>query len=249
MLHSGLVSVSFRAFSAEEIIALVVKAGLKGIEWGGDIHVPHGDVKRAAEVGRMTGNAGLKTAAYGSYYIAGREGQGTVPFEKVLESAVALKAPTIRIWAGDRGSGEADAAWRSKVTEDSRHIAALAEKEGITISFEYHRDTLTDTPESAYALLKGINHKNIRTYWQQNFNEGLEAGLKSIDTVTPWLSNIHVNRLADGFNEWQSYVNHIKGIDGERFIMLEFVKNNDPEAFLKDAEALKQLLAGMSANG
>ena len=31
MLHSGLVSVSFRALSAEEIIALVVKAGLRGL--------------------------------------------------------------------------------------------------------------------------------------------------------------------------------------------------------------------------
>jgi hypothetical protein len=48
MIRTGLVSVTFRQLSAEEIIKLVVCAGLEGIEWGGDIHVPHGDLKRSS---------------------------------------------------------------------------------------------------------------------------------------------------------------------------------------------------------
>ena len=48
--RTGLVSVTFRKLTPEKIIELVSEAGLNAIEWGGDVHVPHGDLKRAAEV-------------------------------------------------------------------------------------------------------------------------------------------------------------------------------------------------------
>ena len=67
-MKAGLVSITFRQLSAEKIVGLVSAAGLQGIEWGGDIHVPHGDVKRAEEVKRMTLDSGLEVSAYGSYY-------------------------------------------------------------------------------------------------------------------------------------------------------------------------------------
>lgn len=39
-IKTGMTSVTFRKKSAENVIALVKEAGLDGIEWGGDIHVP-----------------------------------------------------------------------------------------------------------------------------------------------------------------------------------------------------------------
>lgn len=47
MKNIGLVSISFRNRTAEEIIEAVKNAGLNAIEWGGDVHVPHGNVSRA----------------------------------------------------------------------------------------------------------------------------------------------------------------------------------------------------------
>ena len=41
MIESGLVSITFRKLTVEKIIELVKEAGLQGIEWGGDVHVPH----------------------------------------------------------------------------------------------------------------------------------------------------------------------------------------------------------------
>lgn len=250
MLHTGLVSVTFRQLKAQEIIQLVTKAGMEGIEWGGDIHVPHGNIKCASEVGKMTEEAGLCVAAYGSYYRAGCADQNSIEFDRVLETAVILKAPTIRIWAGDKGSGNSDEKWRHKVIEDSRRIAAMAESAGITISFEYHEDTLTDTPESAYNLYKEINHKNIRSYWQRHKKEDYNTRLSSLDMIAPWLSNVHVfswinnerTELSEGLKEWQSYIDVIKKIQGDRFVMVEFVKNNHPECFLKDAAVLKSII-------
>ena len=70
-LVPGLVSVSFRQLPAEEIVRLCAECGLEAVEWGGDIHVPHGDCATAEKVSGLTEAAGLRTAAYGSYYRCG----------------------------------------------------------------------------------------------------------------------------------------------------------------------------------
>jgi 3-dehydroshikimate dehydratase len=70
MIRTGLLSVTFRQLVVEDIIPLVVQAGLDGIEWGGDIHVPHGEVKRAEVVGRLTRDAGLQVGGLASRTIS-----------------------------------------------------------------------------------------------------------------------------------------------------------------------------------
>src|SRR3954469_7051647 len=105
-LRTGLVSVTFRPLSPQHVVELVRQAKLDAIEWGGDIHVPHGDVAAAREVWTMTLDAGLAVAAYGSYYRAGVSETDGLPFARVLETAVQLAAPTIRVWAGSKASGE-----------------------------------------------------------------------------------------------------------------------------------------------
>ena len=59
----------------------------------------HGDLRRAKEVAQCTLDAGLSVVAYGSYY---RFDEQELPFAKVLETAIALKAPLIRVWAVKR---------------------------------------------------------------------------------------------------------------------------------------------------
>jgi len=116
MMIPGLVSITFRELPPEQIISLATEAGLGSIEWGGDVHVPHGDLKSAQRVARLTADAGLEVSAYGSYYrAAGRQSTG-VDFESVYKTALALGAPIIRVWAGGVGSSRADAAVREAVT-------------------------------------------------------------------------------------------------------------------------------------
>ena len=40
MLIPGLVSVTFRSLSQNEIANLMCRSELKAIEWGGDVHIP-----------------------------------------------------------------------------------------------------------------------------------------------------------------------------------------------------------------
>lgn len=248
MLHSGLVSVTFRKLSPEEIVALVAKAGLDGIEWGGDIHVPHGEKKRASEVRRMTEEAGLEIPAYGSYYHVGHE-EDSVPFEAVVDTAAELGAATIRVWAGKKGSDDADAEYRSLIVSESQRIADLAAGAGITVSYEFHSRTLTDTRESAIKLLQDVSNDSIRTYWQPPSEWEVAKSLESLKAVAPWLSNIHAYYcdkvsgesllLAEGQDAWKQYLPAITADGKDRYVMLEFVKDNSPDAFVRDAETLK----------
>ena len=79
VLTSGLVSITFRQLTPEQIVDLVAETGLAAIEWGGDVHVPHGEVAPARDVRRRTEEAGLIVASYGSYLRVGHDDPGGDP--------------------------------------------------------------------------------------------------------------------------------------------------------------------------
>ncbi len=257
MLKSGLVSVTFRKLKPREVVDLVKQAGLDGIEWGGDIHVPHGDATLAREVAKMTKEAGLKVAAYGSYYYAGLGGSPS--FEAVLDSASELGAPVIRIWAGKKSPAEASAADRKKVVDDAIRIAGMAAGRKIALAFEFHNNTLTETTESAVRLLKEIapstalraGRAKVLSYWQPHDQEPMAAQLQGLDAVMPWLAHVHcycwaANErlpLEQGESKWKQYLGRIRKVAGDRYVMIEFVKDDSPQAFLSDAATLRKWLA------
>jgi len=248
-LHSGLVSVTFRKLSSSEIVNLCVQAKLEGIEWGGDIHVPAGDLQRAKETRQLTLEHGLNVAAYGSYY---RLGIRTSSFESVLETAQALGAPTIRVWAGTVGSREADEVHWQAIVRDGMKIADQAQAVGLSISFEFHPDTLTDTLCSALRLLREIDRSNVRSYWQVGPDEMPTQSAESLSALLPWLTNVHVfhwqptykrQPLESGRDAWLAYLKILHSSQRDLFLMLEFVQADSPEAFLRDAQVLKHWLA------
>ncbi len=253
MIRSGLVSITFRQLTPQAIVALVAEAGLDAVEWGGDVHAPHGDVAQARLIRRMTEDAGLTVAAYGSYY---RVGHGeSVPFEAVLESAVALGAPVIRVWAGKLSSAQADDAYWTRVIDDSRAIGDLAQQAGLVVAYEYHGNTLTDTVASALRLLETVAHPNVKTYWQPPDGASLDENLAGLKAILPWLINVHVFswRDADGQRErtrlsaqadaWTQYLAQVAATGRDHYALIEFVKDDEPKNFLKDAETLKQWLS------
>ena len=88
--------------SVSEGIAIAKEAGLEGIEWWGNVHVPHGNTVVYAKVKALPQSPGLEVTYYGSYYRPGVSEAEGLSFSTVLDTAIALGAPTIRIWAGNR---------------------------------------------------------------------------------------------------------------------------------------------------
>ena len=261
MIRSALVSITFRKLSPAEIVGLVKQAGLDGIEWGGDVHVPHGDVSRAGEVRRMTEDAGLQVSAYGSYYRVGHE--EPCPFEPIVETAIALGAPVIRVWAGKQGSEASDAAYRDLVVDMSRRIAGLAADAGVTVAYEFHGNTLTDTNASARQLLEEVGHDNLKSYWQPPRGATVDYCLEGLDAIRPWLLHVHAFTwreregqqrgpaerlpLAEGKAAWARYLQKIAAVGHDCFAELEFVRGDAPEQFLEDAATLREWLAVANA--
>lgn len=255
MLHTGLVSITFRKYTPKEIINLVCNAKLESIEWGGDIHVPHGDNNIAKEVCKRTLGSGLLTCAYGSYYRIGSEDSNLDNFKRVLETAINLKAPTIRVWAGEKPSHEVTNDYFQKIVEHSRLMAELAHAANISVSFEFHKHTLTDTNKSSYKLLNSINHNNIKTFWQPSQSMSPIERMDGLKQIEKWLTNIHVfnwdlddnghelrKTLAEGSDEWGNYIKYVSKRKWDSFAMLEFVKGDCVKQFMKDAEILKELI-------
>lgn len=253
MIRPGLISVTFRQLSAGEVVDLASQAGLDGIEWGGDVHVPHGNIQIARQVRRMTEDAGLQVTSYGSYYHAGQS-QGAGPsFESVLETATTLGSPMIRVWAGSRRSIDADKQYWDRVISDTRRIADIAGAAGVGISYEFHEDTLADTGKSTQRLLKEVAHDNVTACWQPIPEISVEENLKALEVVLPGLSNVHIFHwrpisrqrclLSAGLDDWRQYLKKVASTGRDHFALIEFVKEDAPDNFLTDAQTLKQLLS------
>jgi hypothetical protein len=237
----GLVSVTFRQLDPATIVSLAAAAGLAAIEWGGDVHVP--DVPAARRVAAQTAEAGLRVAALGSYLRLGHGGEAGA----VVSTAAALGAPLVRVWAGKVPSVSADAAHRSAVVAAAREVASLAADAGVDVAFEYHRDTLTDTRESALRLLVDVDRPNVGTLWQPEPTRSVAENLGDLESVLPWLRNVHVfswapdrSRLPLDPAPWGRYLGVLDGVD--RCALLEFVAGDDPARLTADAATLRSVL-------
>lgn len=253
MILPGLVSITFRELSPLEIVNLCVEAGLKGIEWGGDVHCPHGDIVRAEEARRLSEEAGIAIPAYGSYYRLADD-EGGVSFGDALASTLALGAQFVRLWAGKRASSEANLEDWISAAEDLRRVADAAGEEGVGVSLEYHQHSLTDSIESTDRLLEMAAHPNVHVNWQPTNFQPFEYSHRALDAVLPRLSNLHVfcwdyvgrdkvrRPLAEGREDWERYFEKARELPGDRYALLEFVKDDRPEQLIEDAVALREFL-------
>ena len=251
-MKPGLVSVTFRGLSPEEIVDLCGRCGLRGVEWGGDVHVPLGDLESARRVGALTRAAGLEVACYGSYCRLTDAETAAGDLERAVATARALGAPLIRVWAGSRGSAEASEAQRGEVVRNARRLADLAARAGMEIAFEYHGRTLTDDAASARALLEAVGCETAGCLWQPPVDMPVADCLGAIDAVAAYIRNIHVFSwngvdrlpLAAGRDKWRALLARVARLPGERWLLLEFVRADAPGQLAEDAATLLRWLGG-----
>lgn len=75
----------------------------------------------------------------------------------------------------------------------------------------------------------------------------LHSGLCSItfrqlpvDEIISLCQQVHI----DGIKKWLAYLKLIHQLKDDRYVILEFVKDNAPEQFLEDAKVLRAMLGG-----
>lgn len=250
MYQTGLVSISFRKLSPAVIIEAVKQAGLNGIEWGGDVHAPPGDINAARTIRKLSVDAGLKVFAYGSYYCVGCTEDITSEFSKVLYSAQELGAPIIRIWAYNKGSANVSESEFVRLLLESRIIADMAMQAGILLSFECHGNTYTDDYHAALHLIKEIDRENVTMYWQPNQLQNEEYNLAAAKALAAITTNIHTFHwdakqrypLAEGKQIWAQYIRCFQNPVRPHAFLLEFMYDDAIESLPDDARMLQSLL-------
>ncbi|MCC6485937.1 MAG: sugar phosphate isomerase/epimerase [Candidatus Hydrogenedentes bacterium] len=255
MLRAGLVSVVFRTMAASDVVKVAAQGGAEGIEWSSENHVPVGKKKLAGQVGQLTRDAGIEVAAYGSYHRLGCERTSPTKFSDILDTAVALGAPMIRVWAGNTGSRTArEYVWR-EVTEETQRAADLAKTANVSIAFEFQANTLNDTPESSLRLLAAIARDNVYTYWQPDGRLMPDEQMEGLQQLYDRLSNIHVFHwqkgrrmpLSEGEKDWRRYFHHLARSRRSHWALIEYVQDDLPAKYVKDAETLRLIIAGATS--
>ncbi|HVM10599.1 MAG TPA: sugar phosphate isomerase/epimerase [Acidimicrobiales bacterium] len=237
---AGVCSVTFRHLGVDEVIEVVGASGLDAIEWGADVHLPPGDLTEAEALRRRACDAGVVSASYGSYLQPGRSDPAEEAF--VLETAKALGAPMVRVWA--RGSD------RSAVVEGLARVAGAAHALDLTVALEYHPGTYTETAASTLALLADVGAPNLLTHWQPDPELTDEDNLAALEAIAPHLAHLHVFAweadrsrldLEAGEQLWTKAFAAADAVD--RVAFLEFVRNDDVEQFRRDVATLRSWIA------
>jgi sugar phosphate isomerase/epimerase len=256
----GLCSITFRSLTADEVLALAVRAGVEGIEWGADGHVPHGGGPHVAALATRCRDAGVEVVSYGSYLGFGpAEGNERDEVAAVLDSAQALGAPMVRIWTEFGVTPESPADDRRRVTERTARLADAIGARGLIAALEFHPGTLTHTAASANELLDEVAQSNLRTHWQPDPALPADDALGELALVADRLAHVHTftwgpagigdrRPLADGAELWRAALalTDRKGaaLPSRRFALCEYVRNDDPEQFVADVRILQHWLNG-----
>ena len=236
-----------KKMKADNVVKLAEKAGLKAIEWSEHHHIRPGDAKEAMRIASIMEDCNLEVASYGSYFRLS-SGMDIIPS---LDTAEALGARTVRIWGGSKPSRKMTDRERLLMADEALRAADAASGYGMTLALEWHRDTVTDTNESAIGFLNMVGHPNLKSFWQPTPGLSMKERIEGLNLLGERLVNIHTYYwqgedrlpLKDGEKYWKEYLEHIRG---DHYMLLEFVKDDSVSQFMEDSATLKEWTSSMN---
>ncbi len=241
----GLVSISFRKQSPEEILKAIKEAGLSCVEWGSDVHAPCGDIKRLREIAHLQKAYGIDCSSYGTYF---RLGQTPVSELKAyIKAAKILGTNILRLWCGTNSGADMTKQEKEFLFAECHRAAEIAKKNGVILCMECHSGTFTQYPEDAVELMNTINSPHFRMYWQPFQWLDAEGSLAVARAVAPYTEHIHVFNwrggerlpLDEGIQEWRSY---LTAFPAPCTLLLEFMPDDRIESLSAEAAALKTII-------
>lgn len=244
MLHSGLVSVSFRDLPLEKVIMSSAQAGLKYIEWGSDVHAPYTNTERLAEIVKLQEKYGVTCCSYGTYFRL-----AVTPIEELagyIRAAKMLGTDILRLWCGNKKSEDFTLQEKTFLFGQCKKAAAMAEEAGVMLCMECHRKSYTETKEGALELMQAVDSPAFRMYWQPNQMRTVDENVEYIRLLKDYITHIHVFQwketlrfsLAEGIKEWKTY---LREIPGDHMMLLEFMPDDKIESLPAEAKALFEL--------
>lgn len=239
----GLCSVTFRKKSAAKVVEIAKKAGVRYIEWGGDIHVTN--TEEARIVKSICDNEDIKICSYGSYYRVGSADKSK--WEEICRIAKAMNASTVRVWLGNKNSEDTSEEEYNRILADLKSMCSVAKKYKLLVCPECHDNTYNNNTDAFLTLKDELKADNFRTYFQSRyFRFGYDVD--RIDRTFDYIENVHVS-YRDLIKEQRfrkkdrGYLDRLlkklaqKQFDG--VVLVEFTKGSREKNFIKDIRKLK----------
>lgn len=237
----GLVSVSFRDHSPQQILEAMEDCGLAYIEWGSDIHAP---VERAEQIAALQRQYGITCCSYGTYFRL-----GTTPIaelEGYIRAAKCLGTTILRLWCGIKNSGDYTPQEKETLFVQCRAAARMAEEAQVTLCMECHNNTFTDRKEAALELMQAVASPHFRMYWQPSQLRTEQENLAYARLLAPYTLHLHVFNwkgkekypLLDAGETWREY---LACFEGTHTLLLEFMPDGRLETLKQEAAALKEI--------
>ena len=251
MYKLGLVSISFRKHSPEEILAAMKDVGLSYIEWGSDVHAPCDDDACLDALVRLDAQYGVTCCSYGTYFRVGQN--RPEEFRPYIRAAKRLGTRILRVWVGDKNFEDYDDTDLPALLADCRAIARMAAKEDVIVCAECHNKTLTSRLAGAMALMEAAA-PSFRMYWQPNQFRTVKENLAYAEAVAPFTEIVHVFQwkekdkfpLATGIEEWVGYLNKLPT---ELPLLLEFMPDHDIASLPTETVSLRRIVSACDQKG
>ena len=245
MFYPGVVSVSFRSLSPEEVIQAAVAAGLYHIEWGSDVHAPYGDIAQLEQIDRLQKQYGVTCCSYGTYFRLGE-----TPIEELpgyIQAAKILGTDILRLWITWKCPWDYTQEEKQAFFDLCRQAAKMAEDAGVILCMECHKNTYVDTKDSALELMKAVNSPAFRMYWQANEDRTVEENVAYARLLKDYTYHIHVFQmrgrerfpLAAGIDDWKTYLGEFSK---DCCVLLEFMYDGRVESLSGEADALRAII-------
>ncbi len=242
----GVTSISFRQSSPREIIEAAKQSGLTCIEWGSDVHAPCTDIEKIKEIASLQCEYDITCSSYGTYFRL-----GVTPIRELAQYITAAKllgTCVLRLWCGNKSGAAMSTEERVQLIHESQLAALIAEKSGVTVCLECHRDTFTESCDDALFLMREINSPHFKMYWQPFQWKSYEENLQYAQRIAPYTENIHVFNwgvserfsLSQAIDEWRSY---LQFFTKNHTLLLEFMPN-DSITELSDETTALELIVG-----
>ncbi len=240
----GLVSVSFRGHSFEEIIEAAKKADLRFIEWGSDVHAPFNDTEKLYKIANLQKENKLECSSYGTYFELGVDCVSDL--EEYIAAAKILNTNVLRVWCGNKSPWKYSPIEKETLFSECKAAAEIAEKHNVILCMECHQNTYTENKESALELMKEISSENFRMYWQPNQFRTEEENIEYLELLLPYVFYIHVFNwkkdkkypLMLAEREWKNYLSRLKG---KHTLLLEFMPDDKIESLQNEGHTLRNI--------
>ncbi len=260
-MEIGLCSICFHESPLVEVLDLAKKTGFDGVEiWGEEPHTLYPfDKKKIENISQMVKERGLSISMFGSYISPSMKNFKEKAKES-LKITHTLGAPLMRVWAGNKGSKEADKENWKVCIEGFKWLSQEAKKYNITLAIEMHEGTLADLGKSALNLIEKVGEDNLKANFQVNFTLQKDDPMERLKLVSPYIVNCHLQNfknfqkdknsfterslLKEGIVNYKEIISFLKGKDFKGYLEVEFEKDPKEENLKKDYEFLKELLSG-----